>query len=322
MDQKTQYSLITALAICATAMLVVITVPPASAQHSSNELIDVVNALRAERGLPAYQSHPILMQIAQTHAEYLAVIGVSNTHVGSNGLLPFQRALAAGYPVAGDIITNVGWFSENVTGGVGMTAEQAAEAWMGDEPHRLTMLSADLADVGAGVAVVGNTYYYCLDAGLSTGGTPRPFVLPPTYKTAVPAMPTTTPNPDGSIVYVVRTNDTLLGIAIAYNISLADIYTLNGLTDKSIIYPNQEIVVRSAFTSTPTSPTGTPTLKPSSTPWPTTPRTAVSIGTGMTATATEKQAIATAPSGSAVTMIIIAALLAAGILTMAGSKKR
>jgi hypothetical protein len=40
------------------------------------------------------------MGIAQTQAEYMASIGVSNTHVDAYGRRPYQRALDAGYAVA------------------------------------------------------------------------------------------------------------------------------------------------------------------------------------------------------------------------------
>ena len=75
-----------------------------------------------------------------------------------------------------------GFFSENIAAGVGMTAEEAVRYWTGDDPHLNTMISSNLQDIGAGVAVSGNTYYYVIDCGLSTGGTPAAFTPPPSYK--------------------------------------------------------------------------------------------------------------------------------------------
>ena len=149
----------------------------APARSTASDLIDAVNALRATYGLPAYKPNSILMGIAQTHAEYMAAIGVSNVHTDAQGLLPFQRAIAAGYMVAGDLALH-GFFSENVTGGVGITPQDAVHEWMGDEPHLNTMVASTLFDVGAGVAFVGNTFYYCLDAGQSNGGTPVAYTPP------------------------------------------------------------------------------------------------------------------------------------------------
>ncbi len=287
---------------------------------TASELIAAVNALRAQNGLPAYNPHPILMQIAQTHAEYLASIGSASTHLDGLGRRPFQRALDAGYPVAGDLSLG-GFFSENIVSGSGLDAAGAVQIWMGDAPHQNTMLSANLRDVGAGVAVVGNVYYYVLDAGLSTGGTPAPYTpRPPAAPQATGTFATGTPNPDGSITYIVQPGDTLLAIAIAHDIYLNELYALNGLSEKSVIYPGQTLIIRPAYTATPTQPTSTPTPRPSSTPWPTSTWTA--IVTPLTPTpAGETAALPSASAGGAVIAIIVTALLAAGAITMMGRKK-
>ncbi len=55
--------------------------------------------------------------------------------------------------------------------------QDAVETWMGDDPHLNTMLSGNLQDVGAGVGVYGNTYYYVLDAVSPPAGNRLP-ILP------------------------------------------------------------------------------------------------------------------------------------------------
>jgi uncharacterized protein YkwD len=288
---------------------------------TASELIAEVNALRAGRGLPAYNPHPILMQIAQTHAEYLASLGSASTHLDQYGRRPFQRALDAGYPVAGDL-SRGGFFSENIVAGANLDAAGAVEIWMGDAPHQNTMLSGTLQDVGAGVAVVGNTYFYVLDAGLSTGGTPQPYTpRPPAANQPTPTFATYTPNPDGSITYIVQQGDTLLAIAIAFDIYLDELYALNGLTEKSVIYPGQTLIIRPAHTATPTQPTGTPTPRPTATLWPTSTWTRTPLASPPPA---PTQAAALQPSASAigaVLAIIVTALLAAGAMTFLGRKK-
>jgi uncharacterized protein YkwD len=292
----------------------------AHAPHFSTayELIDAVNALRAAHGLAPYQSNSILMGIAQAQAEYIMYIQ-TGTHLNANGLLPYQRALAAGYPVAGDLSLG-GFFSENLTGGVGLDAAGAVEMWMGDDPHQLTMLSANLSDVGAGVAVSGNTYYYVLDCGLSTGGTPRPFTPPPSYSTPVATVIPNTPNADGSVVYIVQPGDTPLAIAIAYGVSLSEIYALNNLTNSSLIYPDQKIIVRGAYTPTPTLPTSTPTIHPTITSWPTSLPT--STATAIPPTPTPSPGLAVSAAGEAVIAIVVAALVIAGLITLLGRKRK
>lgn len=286
---------------------------------TASELIDAVNSLRATNGLPPYQPNSILMSLAQEHAEYMAAIGMSNVHTDSRGFLPFQRALEAGYPVAGDIYTDVGYYSENVTGGVGKTAQDAITVWMGDAPHRSTMLSSDLRDVGAGVALIENTYYYCLDAGQSTGGTPRPFMLPPSYSTPVPTLIPNTPNADGSIKYIVQRGDTLGTISMAYDVSVADLRFLNNLTN-DIIYPEQVLIIRDANPPTPTQPTSTPTERPTITPWPTS--TPTSTETPVSPTLTPSPGLSVSAARGAVVVIFVASLVIAALLALLGRKRK
>lgn len=292
---------------------------PAPKLSSSSELIDAVNALRDDHGLYPYTPNAILMGIAQTHAEYLAFIEVSNTHIDAYGRRPFQRAIDAGYMVAGDL-TLGGWFSENVVGGSGLTAEGAVEIWMGDAPHQNTMLSTVLVDVGAGVEVVGNTYYYVLDCGLSTGGTPVAYTPPPYILVNTPTIVTNTPNPEGAIIHIVQEGDTLLEIAIAYDVSLNELYILNDLNENSVIYPEQQIFVRSAHTATPTYPSPTPTPRSSSTPWPSSTESAPL--SSETPTSIQDSGLPSNSVGGSLIAIIIAALVAAAILTFVGSGKK
>jgi uncharacterized protein YkwD/LysM repeat protein len=288
---------------------------------TASELVDAVNNLRASHGLPAYTPNSILMNVAQVHADYMAAIGVSTTHVGADGLLPYQRALQAGYPVAGDLYNGShGWFSENVIGGIGLTPQEAVNDWMGDTPHQLTMLSTNLFDVGAGVAIIANTYYYCLDAGQSTGGVPRAFTPPPSYVPPPPTMIPNTPNSDGSITYIVQSGDTLLGIAIAYGISLNDILTLNGLTAKSLIYSGQKIIIRTAYTPTPTLPTLTPTGLPTITPWPTS--TPTSTKTLFPPTPTPSLGLPVSDARRSVIIIAVGALVLSALLVLVGFKRK
>lgn len=64
--------------------------------------------------------------------------------------------------------------------------------------------------------------------------------------TRVPIVADPQSRPDGSVVHIVRSGDTLSGIARAYNVSLQTIFDLNGLNSTSIIRPGQEIIIQSA----------------------------------------------------------------------------
>lgn len=285
---------------------------------SPSDLIDAVNAMRFTNGLPPYTPNYILMGTAQKQAEYNLSIGTI-THISSDGLRPFERALEAGYPVAGDISLG-GFFSENIVAGVGMNAESAVENWAEDAPHLNTMISSNLQDIGAGVAVAGNTYYYVIDCGSSTGGIPATFEPPPTYKTPVATLVPNTPNADGSITYIVKSGDTTLGIALANGLTLNELLSLNGLTEKSIIYPKQIIIVHAGFTPTPTQPTYTPSAHSTITPWSTS--TPTSTETPHSPTSTKSPGLPISKAHDAVTLIVVAALVIAALLALFARKRK
>ena len=238
--------------------------------QTANELAIAVNALRESRGLNALNVHPILMQNAQQHANYMAATG-NITHLDAAGRRPFQRALAAGYSVAGDLSLG-GFFSENILSGPGLSAQQIVDAWMSDEPHANTMLSANRSDIGAGIAYSDGYGYYVIDTGLQSS---RPIQYTPasgevTSQDPIVLSPraTSTPLADGSIEHTVRSGETLWTIAAAYGISLEQITLLNHINRDRFIYHGDELVVRLAQTATPTTrPTSTPrTPRPTRTP--------------------------------------------------------
>jgi hypothetical protein len=75
---------------------------------------------------------------------------------------------------------------------------------------------------------------------------------------------TPTPGPDGRIIYIVKTNDTLLSISLTMNITVEKLKALNNLSS-DVIYPGQKLLLGlggpSEVTFTPgPSPTPTPLL--------------------------------------------------------------
>lgn len=287
-------------------------VQQAPALSSALDLLNAVNALRASHGLPPYQPNAILMGITQSQAEYLASSG-QITHNGPNGSLPYQRALAAGYPFAGNTSLG-GFYSENVAGATNMTAQDAVTLWMGDAPHQNTMLSSVYKDAGVGMAVSGDVYYYSLDAGLSTGGTPAPYTPPPqsiqpgSTSVATSAIPDT----GASITYVVKAGDTLYNIAQTWGVSVDAILQRNNLTLNSIIYPGQKLAIPVSVTSTP-SPT--PTQLPSSTLVPTLVFTEMQVGIPTALLATTLPSPADPPT-KAVNPVVGVVVIGIGVLLL------
>jgi LysM repeat protein len=254
-----------------------------------DEMVNAVNQLRLDYGLSALRVNPLLMQIAQAQADYNAAIG-SSTHYGPDGSRPFQRALAVGYPVAGDLSLG-GWFSENIINGP-ITSQAAVMMWTGDDPHLNTMISVHRSDMGVGIATEGDTYYFVLDTGLYsqyeiewTPSAPGVVINDETLTGQVglgaALVTASTPLPDGSLLHVVSPGQSLWTIAAVYHLTLDQLYLLNNLKPNQFIYPGDKLWIRTAEPPTPTvtatykppptaRPSATLTLEPSPSPSSTT----------------------------------------------------
>ncbi len=162
-------------------------VVPASVP-STQSLVDAVNAFRTSKGLPAYKISPLIGQAAQSHANWMASSGQVQ-HVDAQGKRPFQRVLDTGYPLAGDLSAG-GFCAENIFAGVNATVQDAMTMWQGDDAHLNTMLSPNLTEIGAGIALSGATLVYCIDAAQPRAGAPVP---PPPPVTPPPASIKLTP---------------------------------------------------------------------------------------------------------------------------------
>ena len=259
------------LAALVTVVIASVSAYPASGETSRRplqadspyDLINAVNALRASNGLPAYSISPILMYTAQSHAEFMAATG-GVSHTGAGGSSVTDRILAAGYPLAGDLSLG-GFRSENITGGSeSMTAGSAVDRWTGDAPHLNTMLSPNLTEIGAGVAVANGRVYYVIDCALpTTSGAPQGSTQTSGGGSTVPAgvvpIPTvvvSTPDETGAVLHAVLPGQTLWQIAIAYNVKILDIKNLNNLQGDDI-YPGDTLLIK--LESIPAAgPSGTP----------------------------------------------------------------
>ncbi|MDP1548179.1 MAG: CAP domain-containing protein [Anaerolineales bacterium] len=293
---------------------------------SAQALIAEVNALRVSNDLPPLQVNSILMRTAQTHADYISGTGVM-TQFGADGKRPYQRALDAGYAVAGDISLG-GVFAELIHSGTNLTPVTVVNAWKGAPNQLKVMLSSEFKDVGAGMAVVNGVTYYVLDAGAqsdaavtSTPAIPGLFVISTAGARGTPevSLIVSTPQPNGEVFHVIKKNEALWSIAVAYGVAVDELKLLNRLaTDE--IFEGQTLLVRAAHTETPppteTStmtatlgiPTSTATLPPS--PTSTTTATPVPV------------APASLRSGGVVVgIIVLVALLAAAIGSLLGRKK-
>ena len=296
---------------------------------SPMDLVNAVNALRASFGLPLYSISPILMATAQAQADFLAATGTM-THSGPGGIGLTDRLLAAGYPLAGDLSLG-GFRAENITGGdETMPAEAAVDRWTGDAPHLNTMVSQNLTEIGAGVAISNGRVYYVIDAA-------RPTLAgdPPVAATSVGGgsafagdvspeiiipVSISTPNAEGNVFHEVKFGQTLWQIAITYETKIDEIKRLNNLFDNNI-YPGNTLLIRTGVivpTASPT-PSPAPTSTSLQTPMPTARiNTATSTPGGVSQSGlTRDGAVMYAMIG-----IIVLALLGGGIFTVLGNSKK
>lgn len=224
-------------------------------------LIEAVNALRVQNGLAPYSINTTLMSIAQSHAGFMASNGVS--HYGVGGSRPFERALAAGYPLAGDL-TQGGLFSENITAGINKSVDDAVTEWQGDAPHLNTMLSSSLTEIGAGMVDIDGYIYYVIDCGRPTNsGTPQEIptgmaeviesvpLAPVVVNTLVP----NTPDATGKVFHTVAAGETLWLIGTSYGVTAQQIREANPNVYGDEIYIGQKLFLPGAKTAIPVSPT-------------------------------------------------------------------
>jgi LysM repeat protein len=132
----------------------------------------------------------------------------------------------------------------------------------------------------------------------------------PTRATIIPIQ-VSEANPDGSVVHEVKEGQTLWNIAAAYQVNLSEVLRLNGMSEGSLIYPGQKLLIKAAsFSPTPTSSSTaeltqaerTEAEEPSATPRPSrtpAPRNATPVAQ---AVPTLKTAISTDHASPAVSM--------------------
>jgi len=299
--------------------------PPRLPASDASAVIDAVNSLRLERGLPAYTVNSILMGTAQGQADYMASIG-SWSHTGPGGSTVTQRLLAAGYPLAGDLSLG-GFRSENVVASTGMTAADAVFSWTGDNVHLHTMLSMDLQEIGAGVSERDGVYYYVIDcARPTTSGAPQAYT--PGAESAysegmneiIVPVSLSTPNAKGEIIHEVKSGQSLWQIAISYGVKIDQIRSLNQLPTAYVINPKDTLLIKTVETPPPQPATALPTM----TPQLPTFTTSAQEPTGLRATTPTPAPPLASPTdaGGAVGAIIFVALVAAGLVAWAGRARQ
>ena len=120
-----------------------------------------------------------------------------------------------------------------------------------DALHLNTMLSPNLTEIGAGVAVSGGRVYFVIDcARPTTNGAPQASTSVAGDGSAVPAREApiafaivSTPDSNGDVIHEVQFGQTLWQLAIAYNVKIDEIKSLNNLFDNNI-YPGNKLLIK------------------------------------------------------------------------------
>lgn len=132
--------------------------PPAEIAAWPGEVVRLINEVRAAHGLEPLVYNEALAQAAQAQANDCAGRGWCS-HTGSDGSTAKTRIQRAGYAGAG-------WAE---CWAQSLNPQHAVDMWMDEvppnDPHRRTLLSTWLREVGVGVAETGWGYYFIADFG-------------------------------------------------------------------------------------------------------------------------------------------------------------
>lgn len=217
-------------------------VPTASAQ--GDEVIALVNGLRASYGLPGLTPHPALNAAAQAQANWIIATG-NWGHIGEGGSSPQDRATAAGYS---------GFVLENYVGGANMSPQRAVDWWTNSPIHLRGMLATPHEHVGVGFASGDGANLYVLLVGrpvtarpaASSGAGSSSAAGEEEAEPEIIAVPVVRaePRPDGSIVHQVQQGQTVWDLAMVYGVDLGELRALNSLDESMVVHPGDEIMVQ------------------------------------------------------------------------------
>ncbi len=219
----------------------------------ATEIFQLINNFRASQGLPPFQYNNALAAAAQGHANCMAQ-NIIYSHTGAGGSTPLSRATAAGYS---------GYVVENIVGGWHMSPRQGLIWWQNSPVHYNTLVTSSYPQAGIGYAGNGTENMYVLLVGRPPG--PYENTRPPGANAASAAPLIITPielaepREDGSIVHVIQQGQAMWTIAAYYDVDLAYLYLINGLTEDDVLHPGDEVTVRLADGQEPP-PTPTPPL--------------------------------------------------------------
>jgi len=231
--------------------------PAPANQASAYEMILAMNTLRVSNGLPALVEDPIINAVAQSTAATMAANSMS-WHIGDVR----GRLAAAGYGDGGTV-----WATENFAmSSNGMGIDEIMAVWA-DPDHMRPAVEAAYCNVGAGVAQANGRTYYVLQAAYvagqecgsssssSSGETSSSDTELGTGSQWIVPVAIATPDEDGKVFHVVQAGQSFWSIAIAYQISIADLETWNNLSRDTPLNAGQRLFIPNKDTEGYATPT-------------------------------------------------------------------
>jgi uncharacterized protein YkwD len=132
----------------------------ASLDSAESELVQLINAFRAQRGLPQLAVSGRLTSAAKWMSTDMSVYNYFS-HTSRDGRAPVQRMADAGYPVTGT------WTGENLAAGY-TSAREVLNGWINSPAHLAVLTNPAYRAIGVGRAWgAGSSYgtYWTMDVG-------------------------------------------------------------------------------------------------------------------------------------------------------------
>jgi uncharacterized protein YkwD len=147
-------------------------------ENVERTVLQMINAERAARNLPAFASAPALTQAARRHSTDMATRNFFS-HDGSDKSDFSLRITAACYPFRSA--------AENIAAGYGGDLKAMVKGWMDSPLHRESILSVEYSEVGVGYALNKSsvfTHYWTMEFGQPSTAVNSPAAAVPTFTPA------------------------------------------------------------------------------------------------------------------------------------------
>jgi LysM repeat protein len=237
--------------LLATGMVTQSVVKAPTKSASRSELILAMNTLRVSNGLPALIEDPIVNAVAQQTADTMAINNMSS-HIGDVR----GRLAAAGYGGGATV-----WATENFAVG-NMEIDQVMQVWA-DPTHMMPATVPAYCHVGAGVSKAANgQYYYILQAAYTSDNACGPYTYTasdlntaPLVSQIIIPVAVATPDENGMVYHEVQNGQSFWSIAIAYQITIADLEQWNNINREYPLHVGQILFIPTSNTEGYATPT-------------------------------------------------------------------